>query len=232
MLKRKHAPYDNIRKFLSQYLGIQKIEEDSILLDDGILVSILKVEPIDFTKLTEKKKKEVLTHYQSWIDSLDHSVQILSRSINLDFFERLKIMLSRIEHDIKKTPNKKDLFVLFREFSDWINDTLQDHPNRLFFVVIPYAPEKRTNSEKFVSFVKHEKEGRVHLDKLQERVSSTIEKLSKTGVTVSRMNTDNINELLLSYFILSIQTGTRNNLTFDMSTNWFEQFKESRAEVE
>ncbi len=233
MFKKNGKPYSWANKMMEMLLAIKSTDNDILTLENDQMMAILKVEPIDFPKLSASKQQKVMKHYGEWIDSLDHPVQIVSRSVNMDFFERLKIHLSKIEHDIKENPDKKDLLLLFREFSAWLDKTMEKHPNRLFFIVVPYTPEKKDFISRMKMHVKREKEVelKMNLMMLDERLKSTVEMLSKTGVKVTRMTTGNINEMLLSYVVLCMQSGMKNNLRFESSNKWFNRFKESVIEV-
>jgi len=77
------------------YLDIAEIKDDTVVLKDGSLKSVLLVSSINFALKGEDEQKAIIQGYVGFLNSLDFPLQIViqSRKLNIDnYLEKLKKM--------------------------------------------------------------------------------------------------------------------------------------------
>jgi len=113
---------------IKQFLNLKEIKEDVLILNRGKL-SILKVEPINFTLRNQQEKQIVINTFQKFLNSLDFPIQIIvaTDALNLDNY------LSHLE-------SKSDKYSkLFKDFKEHLHKTITTKGllNRSFYLIIP-----------------------------------------------------------------------------------------------
>ncbi len=120
---------------IRQYLHLKEIKDDVLYLKDRKL-SILKVEPINFTLRNDKEKQIVISTFQKFLNSLDFPIQIIvaTDSLNLDvYFTNLE------QHSEKNTTYQN----IFQDFKKHLHSMISSQGllNRSFYLVIPEKEE-------------------------------------------------------------------------------------------
>lgn len=71
---------------LKKFLGIKEIKNDLIITDKDKKISVLKIQPINFSIKPQAEKDSIMYSFQKFLNSIDFPTQILMRteSINLD----------------------------------------------------------------------------------------------------------------------------------------------------
>ncbi len=105
-------------------------------------LSIIEVEPINFTIRNDKEKQVVNSGFQKFLNALDFPIQIVvsTNHINLDSY--INALEIRVEEQVKK--NKKYILLKhFESYKEHLINTIKDNSviNRNFYVVIPEKPE-------------------------------------------------------------------------------------------
>jgi hypothetical protein len=111
---------------MKKLIGIKAIKDDAVITDKKI--SILEVEPINFSIKPNDEKNIVISNFQKFLNSLDFPVQfvISTKTLSLqNYFDNCKV---------------KDTFKsVFKDYRAYIESVIKDQEmrNRKFFVVIP-----------------------------------------------------------------------------------------------
>jgi hypothetical protein len=71
------------------HLPIAGIQDSILIMTDGSLRVVLKVEPVNFELKSENEQNAIIYSYQSFLNSLDFSIQILIQSKRLDLEQYL-----------------------------------------------------------------------------------------------------------------------------------------------
>jgi len=125
------------------HVSIAEIKNDTMVMKDGTLRAVLMVSSINFGLLNEEEQEAIISSYVSFLNSLDHPLQICiqSRQLNIEpYLEGLRERREKIENDLLKT-----------QISDYISFikeavTMRNITSKQFYVVIPYDP--LTNKKK------------------------------------------------------------------------------------
>jgi len=112
-------------------------------MKDGTLRAVLMVSSINFGLLNEEEQEAIISSYVSFLNSLDHPLQICiqSRKLNIKpYMENLQARREQIENELLKT-QISDYISFIRE-----TVTLRNITSKQFYVVVPYDP--MTNKKK------------------------------------------------------------------------------------
>ncbi len=125
---------NKLSKKIKNYLQIKTIKDDTLELKDK-KISILKVEPINFSLRNEQEKEIVINTFQRFLNSLDFPIQIIiaTDTLNLDHY------LAHLEEKVQKHTE------VFEDFKKHLQSLIQSESllNRSFYVVIPEKDDLR-----------------------------------------------------------------------------------------
>lgn len=120
-----------------QYLNIQEVRDDVVLLQDGTLRAILLVSSINFDLKSEDEQIAVIQSYTQFLNGLDFNLQIViqSRKFNIDdYLTRLKALEKQQTNDLLKLQTA--------EYRQYIAELVElaDLMSKRFYVCVPYSP--------------------------------------------------------------------------------------------
>jgi type IV secretory pathway VirB4 component len=186
------------------FVPVADIHDDVVVLKDGQLCMVLLASSINFALKSADEQQAILSQFQSFLNSIDFSLQVYIQSRRLDIRPYLEIIKEREPHQ------DNDLMrIQLREYIEFINTfTSQvDIMTKNFFVVIPYTPlnlevkgitkflkpkpgaEERTANKFF--------EDRTQLE---QRVSIVEQGLSRIGIRTALLGTEELTELFYHIF--------------------------------
>ena len=177
------AYYKNIRRSphnsrsAQRFFEIKEIKDDLLFLENGKLIAVLKIEPINFMLLDEDRKKVLLENYKSFLNHLGTGIQILVRTMPI-----------KIDHyfDNFKPNERKDILELYSDFSSFERDFAEKSVirKRHFYIIIPF---RKKNSAK------------QDVRELEGIIKIMQEKLIACGLDNKRLKNEELMEFLLSY---------------------------------
>ncbi len=131
------------------FLKIAEIRDDTVILKNGGLRSILKVSSINFNLKSEEEQNAIIYSYQGFLNTLEFPIQILIRSKKLDIDNYLE--------SLKKTGEKQTNQLLQQqtfEYIEYISKLVEyaDIMEKEFFVIIPYDPFRSQKLNMFQKF--------------------------------------------------------------------------------
>lgn len=190
------------------FVPIDEIRDGVVILKDGGLRSVLICTAINFTLRSSDEQKAILAQFQSMLNSLDFSIQIVSQSRKLDirpYLITLEARLNEIEESLLKFQTK-EYIEFIRELTTSVN-IMSKH----FYVVVPYEDTTIQTSGFFqkifggVGGLKkketveeaswNEKRGQ-----LEQRLGVVIQGLSRCGVRSEPLDTEGLVELYYKTF--------------------------------
>ena len=120
-----------------QFLEVDQIREGVIVLKDKTLRGVLMVSSLNFALKSEEEQTAIIYQFQSFLNSLDFSCQILAQSRRLNitgYLDQLKQLELKQTNELLKIQTKG-----YREFVEGIvkQGTIM---KKGFFVVIPFYP--------------------------------------------------------------------------------------------
>ncbi len=174
-------------KKVRKFVGIKKIENDTIYQDNNELRAVILVKPVNFELLDEGKQKSMILNYRDFLNQVSHPIQIIVRTVNVS----LSDYFSDHEAKILKTKDE-NLIGLYNDFRIYEEKFLKENfvKERLYYVVVPLNPFE----------IKSSKRSDNSLKRLEERVKIIQTKLGNCGLTSYRLNTNQLLSLVMSYF--------------------------------
>lgn len=191
-----------------QFLAIDTIREDTVILKDGGLRIVLMCSAINFALKSDEEQDAIIFQYQNLLNSLDFSVQFVVHSRKLNITPYLEKLRER-----QKEEDNELLKIQIAEYIEFIKTFVEitNIMSKTFYVVIPFTPtlaEKQGIVQKFLSTLglqkKHntEKEGifEEYKNQLWQRVDVVIEGLRRIGIRAVPLNTEELIELFYGLY--------------------------------
>ena len=186
------------------FVPIKDIHDDVVLLKNGQMCMVLLASSINFALKSSDEQQAILSQFQSFLNSIDFSLQIYAQSRRLDIRPYLELLGEREKdqyNDLMRTQ--------LREYIEFIKTftTQVDIMAKNFFVVIPYTPGgvEATGISKLLK----PKAGAVERDRekffedrtqLEQRVSVVEQGLSRLGIRTAPLGTEELTELYYHIF--------------------------------
>lgn len=190
-----------------QHILIAEIRNDTVVMRDGTLRAVLLVSSINFALKNEEEQNALIASYVSFLNTLDHPLQIVIQSRTLYIKPYLDMLLKR-----EREQTNELLRTMIADYRSYITEltSLGDIRSKQFYVVVPYDPV----SNKAKSFWSRAGEvfnptrgvklkGERFLkrkDELDARVRQIESGLSSMSLTVARLDTQALIELYYSTY--------------------------------
>jgi ribosomal protein S26 len=120
-----------------QFLEIDQIKDGILILKNKALRGIMMVNSINFALMSEDEQNAIISQYQSFLNSLDFSLQVViqSRRLNItSYLDKLRDLETRQSNDLLRTQ--------IVEYRNFINEIVSGGSimNKTFYVVVPFQP--------------------------------------------------------------------------------------------
>jgi type IV secretory pathway VirB4 component len=190
-----------------EFVPIKEIRDGVVILKDGSLRLVLIASSINFYLKSPDEQMGILTQYQDFLNSLDFPIQIAMESRRLD----IKPYLATLETQLKNQTNDliklqtREYIEFIKNFTDTVNIMTKS-----FFVVVPYeltivsanlgifgrifGSKNQTQSEETL------KQFQEHKTQLEQRASVVEQGLSRLGIRVAQLGTEELVELYYKAF--------------------------------
>ena len=190
-----------------KYLDIAEIREDTVIMKDGTLRSVLLASSVNFALKSEDEQSAIISNYVGFLNSLDFSIQIViqSRRLNIEKY------LNRLKEEEKKQTNEL-LKMQIADYKQFVGELIEmgDIMSKRFYVVVPYSPFTN-NQKKFFDRLKEvlTPASAIRLNKekflkrkrdLMLRVSSVMSGLQSMGVQSALLDTQSLIELYYNVY--------------------------------
>lgn len=119
-----------------EFLEIERIKEGVLVLKNQALRGVLMVSSLNFALKSDEEQKAIIYQFQSFLNSLDFSLEILvqSRRLNITgYLEKLKDLEQKQENEL--------LQVQTADYRKFVQDLVRGGAvmAKHFFVIIPYT---------------------------------------------------------------------------------------------
>jgi len=187
-----------------QFVPIADIHDDVVVLKDGSICTILLASSINFGLKSVDEQQAILSQFQSFLNSIDFSIQIYIQSRKLDirpYLEKLEARTTQQENDLMR--------IQLREYIEFISTFTNqvDIMTKNFFVVIPYTPLNLEISglSRFIKPKPDQKERTAEKffedrTQLELRVSVVEQGLMRIGIRTAPLGTEELVELFYHIF--------------------------------
>ena len=204
-------------KAAQDFVPIKEIRDGVVIMRDGTLRLVLMASSVNLALKGADEQAAVLLQFQSFLNSLEFSTQIFIQSRRLD----IRPYLARLEERLHAEMNDL-LKIQIREYMGFIKTVTQSTNimNKLFLIVVPYAPPKSVTANnavngkgKFDALFGAKKETKKPVlsqnavdafeeakSQLEQRAGIVNQGLSRTGVRVVPLGTEELTELYYHLF--------------------------------
>ncbi|MDO8522175.1 MAG: hypothetical protein Q7S08_02720 [bacterium] len=196
------------KKSTQDFVPVKEVRDGIIVLKDGGLRAVLLASSINFALKSDDEQTAFITQFQSFLNSLDFSVQIFIESRMLD----IRPYVATLETAYKEQLD--DLMrIQIREYIEFIKSFTETASimTKNFFVVVPYSSvgigaglsgpssflpwnrKKGSAEEENKSFGEQ-------VSQLEQRIGIVQQGLVRTGVRTVQLGTEETIELLYKLF--------------------------------
>jgi hypothetical protein len=190
-----------------QFVPVKEIRDGIVVLKDDTLATVVLVSSINLSLKSYDEQRAVLGQFQNFLNTLDFPIQIVIQSRRYDVRPYILTLENRL-----KVQTEPLLRVQTQEYIEFIQ-TFTEQVNVMrknFFVVIPYNPAIISQSsglgKVFSFFGKKQSNADLIADfeeqrtQLEQRVSVVEQGLSRLGLRVAQLGTQEVIELLYKTF--------------------------------
>lgn len=124
-------------KTTQDFIPIREIRNNTVILENGQLSAVLLASSINFALKASNEQNVILGQFQTFLNTLDFSLQLHIESRRLDIRPYLALLKSR------EGEQYNDLMrVQLREYTEFIKAFTSEVSimSKSFFVIIPYTP--------------------------------------------------------------------------------------------
>ncbi|MCK5021858.1 MAG: hypothetical protein KAR54_01245 [Candidatus Pacebacteria bacterium] len=195
----------NKSKKTQDFVSIKEIRNGVALLTNNSMVAILMVSSINLALKSSDEQKAIILQFQNFLNSLEFSVQLFIQSQKLDIRPYITMMNDRLQEQ------KNELIkIQTKEYINFIKDFTNktNIMSKSFFVVVSYnSPIIQTKKGIGALF-----SGKKTLKKqdssifeenrtqLEQRINIVEQGLTRTGVRLVKLGTEEIVELLYKLY--------------------------------
>jgi hypothetical protein len=188
-----------------RYLPIAEIKEDTVVLKNGGLRAVLKVNSLNFNLKSEVEQQGIIAGYQAFVNTIIFPIQILVRSTRLNIDPYIQNLKKRGETQM--SPLLKEQTSDYADFMEKLVD-IADIMQKSFYVVVPVdAPTKgkRGILQRFFEWMnvddsrskalQRSREFRAYSKILRDRITLVQSGLENVGITMRRLKTEELVQL-------------------------------------
>ncbi len=167
-----------------QQISIKEIREDVLVLSDSRYRAIIETSSLNFELKSEAEQDAIIEIYQSFLNSLDCSIQVIVRTREIDLGSYLNSINSKKKNE--KSPIYRRQLNHYAQFVSGlvsVNRIL----SRSFYIVVPIDPEGKQE----FSFIK---------EQLELKTDIIIKGLQRMGMHARLLNGLEIADLFYSFY--------------------------------
>jgi hypothetical protein len=193
---------NKIRKTTQQYLDISEIKDDTVIMKDGTLRSVLLVSSINFALKSEDEQNAIVAAYVSFLNNFDFPLQIViqSRELNIDNY------LAELRKKQKEQSNEL-LKIQTAEYIQYIGELISMGKimSKRFYIVVSFNPLSDKHKSFFlrlrevfktVNYLKMDKDAFMKRKSLlTRRTENIISGLASIGLNSVELDTQSLIEL-------------------------------------
>lgn len=198
-------------KATQAFVPVKEVRNGVIILKDGGYRGVLMCSSLNFALKSADEQRAIIGGFQTFLNTLDFSVQIVVHSRKMDIRPYLAILNERTQAQTSEL-----MRIQLREYIQFITNFIQgtEVMTKVFYIVVPFTPAmagtlaknlpfinpKQTKNEKLVGETETFDEYRVQLE---QRMALVAGGMSSTGLRAVPLKTEEIIELLYRSFNLS-----------------------------
>ncbi len=195
-------------KATQEFVPIKEVRDGIVLLKDGSMRGVVLASSLNFSLKSEDERGAIIMQFQDFLNSLDFAVQICVQSRRLDIRPYLALLEERYKeqvNDLMKIQTQ-EYIEFIKKFTESTNIMTKS-----FFIIVSYDPaminvksgglgglfKKQSAAEELEKKRAGFEENRTQLE---QRVSVVEQGLSRCGIRVIRLGTEEVIELFYKIF--------------------------------
>ncbi|KKQ02619.1 MAG: hypothetical protein US18_C0034G0004 [Parcubacteria group bacterium GW2011_GWB1_36_5] len=195
-------------KATQEFVPIKEVRDGIIVLKDGGLRAIVLANSVNLSLKSDDEQKATILQFQSFLNTLDFTIQISVQSRKLDIRPYLLLLEDRAK--VQSEPllklQTKEYIEFIRSFTESVSIMTKS-----FFVVVPYTHTiLKSDSGILKRFFKRKSKEEIDTAKqedfeekrsqLEERVSVVEQGLSRCGIKSAQLGTEEVVEVFYKVF--------------------------------
>ncbi len=199
-------------KATQSFVPVKEVRNGVVILKNDGYRGILMCSSINFALKGEDEQRAIIGGFQSLLNTLDFSIQIVVHSRKTDVRPYLALLEERMA-----TQTTELMRLQLREYIAFIRNFIDssDIMTKMFYVVVPYSPAVGSAVSSAVPFLSSKKGPASHSTgsagdsfdehrvQLEQRMALVVSGLASSGVRAIPLGTEEIIELLYRSFNLS-----------------------------
>ncbi len=191
------------------FVPIKEVRDGIVILKDGGLRAVLMASSINLSLKSSEEQMATIASFQTFLNSLDFSIQIVVQSRRLDIRPYLILLESRAKEQLEPL-----LKIQTREYIEFIRNFTENVNimTKHFFVVVPYTEPAINTTKGLSAFLPGGKKNtntKVQEDaslfeekrnQLEQRMGVVEQGLSRLGVRTVKLGTEEAVELFYKVF--------------------------------
>ena len=190
------------------FVPIKEVRDGIVVLKDGSMRGVVLASSLNFSLKSEDERNAIIMQFQDFLNSLDFAVQISIQSRRLDIRPYIALLEDRYKeqvNDLMKIQTQ-EYIEFIKKFTETVNIMTKS-----FFIVVSYDPaminvkggvigglfKKKSAGEELKAKQASFEENRTQLE---QRVSVVEQGLSRCGIRVIRLGTEEVIELFYKIF--------------------------------
>ncbi len=191
-----------------QFLSVDAIREDALILKDGSLRVILMCSSLNLALKSSDEQDAVIYQYQNFLNSLDFSLQFTVHSRRLNIEPYLGTLAER-----QKEQENELMKIQIGEYMEFIRTftSMTNIMSKTFYVTVPFIPvitKPGGMLEKAISFLPFRGEKRAnptdvfneYKNQLWQRVETVVTGLRRFGIRSAPLTTEELIELFYGLY--------------------------------
>ena len=195
-------------KATQEFVPVKEVRDGIVVLKDGPLRAVVLVSSLNFSLKSDDERNAIIMQFQDFLNSLDFAIQISIQSRRLDIRPYIALLEDRYKEQVN------DLMkIQTREYIEFIKKFTEttNIMTKSFFVVVSYDPALINIKGGMVSKLFKRKSSAEELEQkqasfeenrtqLEQRVSVVEQGLSRCGIRVIKLGTEEVIELFYKIF--------------------------------
>ena len=189
-----------------EHLPIAGIQDGVIIMADGSVRAVIKIEPVNFELKSEQEQNGIIYSYQSFLNSLEYPIEIVVQSKKLDierYLTKLQGQLDGMTNEMLRLQTADYIYFVRRLIK------IANIMSKKFYVVVKYAAlDKPSAAAKFTSIFHKAPTGPILDQALFERYRAEVNNrassigggLARLGMRVSVLDTQALIELFYATY--------------------------------
>lgn len=143
-----------IRATTQEFLEIEDVKDDIIILKDGSCALVLEVTAVNFGLLSEREQDALIFAYAALLNSLTFSIQIILRSQRKDISSYLQLLDEQIP-----TQKNKLLAQQMQKYRRYVEEIVKKNNvlDKEFYLIVPFSVLELGATQTFTSIVSRKK---------------------------------------------------------------------------